>query len=205
MRGHDDGGTGPVDPVQELHDADGGLRVEVAGRLVGDQQGGPVDEGAGDGDALLLAAGQLARHPPLLAPEADQLQDLRYGLADLAARFADDLLGEGDVLGDRLVGQQAEVLEDGPQLAPHVRDLPVGELREVLAEDVHLAVGGPFLAQDEPQEGGLAGAGGADQEDELALGDVEGDISECGPVLLRVGLGDVVESDHGSTTVAGSR
>ena len=32
------------------------LRVEVAGRLVGQQQGGLRDQGAGDGDPLLLAA-----------------------------------------------------------------------------------------------------------------------------------------------------
>src|SRR3954469_16478590 len=51
---HDDGGAGPVDPVEQLHGADGGLRVEVAGRLVRDEQHGPVDEGAGDGHALLL-------------------------------------------------------------------------------------------------------------------------------------------------------
>jgi hypothetical protein len=33
-------------------------RVEVAGGLIGQQQAGPVHEGAGDGDALLLGAGR---------------------------------------------------------------------------------------------------------------------------------------------------
>ena len=35
--------------------------VEVAGRLVGQEQGRLGDQGAGDGDALLLPAGQLGR------------------------------------------------------------------------------------------------------------------------------------------------
>ena len=39
-------------------DVGGGL-VEIAGRLVGEHQRGPVGERAGDGDALLLAAGEL--------------------------------------------------------------------------------------------------------------------------------------------------
>ena len=48
----------------------GGLRVEVAGRLVGEQQPRRIGDGAGDGDALLLAAGQLRRpvRRPLLDP-----------------------------------------------------------------------------------------------------------------------------------------
>jgi hypothetical protein len=49
-------GAGAVDPVQQLHDPDRGLRVEVARRLVGQQQRGMVDECARNRDALLLAA-----------------------------------------------------------------------------------------------------------------------------------------------------
>jgi hypothetical protein len=37
-----------------------GVVVEVAGRLVGQQQRGPVHQRARDGHALLLAAGELA-------------------------------------------------------------------------------------------------------------------------------------------------
>ena len=46
---------------QKLHHflAIGG--VEIAGRLVGQDQLGPRHDGAGDGDALLLAARKLAR------------------------------------------------------------------------------------------------------------------------------------------------
>src|ERR687889_1657718 len=40
-----DGGAYAVDPVQELHDSDAGGRVEVAGRLVGDEDGRLGHEG----------------------------------------------------------------------------------------------------------------------------------------------------------------
>src|SRR3954470_17941029 len=44
-----------------FHDSGGIVAVEVAGRLVGQEQSRRVDQGASDGDALLLAARQLAR------------------------------------------------------------------------------------------------------------------------------------------------
>ena len=43
--------------AEHLEDSVGVLGVEVAGGLVGEDDGGAVDEGAGDGYALLLAAG----------------------------------------------------------------------------------------------------------------------------------------------------
>jgi hypothetical protein len=43
-------------PGQQVEDPGGGLRVQVAGRLVGQQQVRGVDQGPGDGDPLLFAA-----------------------------------------------------------------------------------------------------------------------------------------------------
>ena len=50
-----------VELLHEAHDLVGGLRVERAGRLVGPDDRRVVDERAGDGDALALAAGELRR------------------------------------------------------------------------------------------------------------------------------------------------
>ena len=54
----------PVEVAQQLEDGAGGLRVEGAGGLVGEQHLGVAGQGAGDADALLLAAGELARGRP---------------------------------------------------------------------------------------------------------------------------------------------
>jgi hypothetical protein len=80
-----------------------------------------------------------------------------------------------------------------------VGHLPVAEPVEVLAGDVHVPLSGTFLLEDEAQEGRLAGTGGAHQEDELTLFDGDVHMLECGPVLVLVDLGDVVEVDHGGS------
>ena len=68
----DEGGAGALlDPLQlELHLA-AQLQVEGAERLVEQQRGGAVDQRAGEGDALALAAGELGRAAVLVAVEAD--------------------------------------------------------------------------------------------------------------------------------------
>ena len=50
--------------LQERHDLVPGAFVEVAGRLVGQQHGGLLDQRAGDGDPLLLPSGQLRGQEP---------------------------------------------------------------------------------------------------------------------------------------------
>src|SRR4051795_4477193 len=55
----DHGVARPMELVEEQHDLLGRGRIEVAGGLVGEQDRRLVDQGAGDGHALALAAGQL--------------------------------------------------------------------------------------------------------------------------------------------------
>ena len=57
--GGDQGGhaLGLHDGSEQAHDLLGGLGVELAGGLVGEQQLGASGQGAGDRDPLLLAAG----------------------------------------------------------------------------------------------------------------------------------------------------
>ena len=56
-----DGVARLVEALEERHDLDAGLRVEVAGGLVGEQDRRIVHQRARDGDALALAAGELVR------------------------------------------------------------------------------------------------------------------------------------------------
>ena len=72
---HDDGlAVLAVQHLQQVQHLVGGLAVEVAGRLVADQQGRIGDQRAGDGDALRLAAGQFAGLVLGAVGEADQGQ-----------------------------------------------------------------------------------------------------------------------------------
>ena len=57
MRDHDDGVAFLVDSLELFHNDMGGTRIKVAGGLVGEDDLGAADDGAGDSYALLLAAG----------------------------------------------------------------------------------------------------------------------------------------------------
>ena len=72
VRDHDDGLAEVVHgAAQQPEDLAAGLRVEVARRLVAEDDGGPRDERARHGDALLLAAGHLGRavRAPVAEPD----------------------------------------------------------------------------------------------------------------------------------------
>ena len=66
---------------KQRHDLGAGLRVEVAGRLVGQQDRWIVDERARDGHALALAAGQLVRAMRHPVAELDALERRAGALA----------------------------------------------------------------------------------------------------------------------------
>ena len=120
MRRHDDDGAAGVDVAEQLEDAAGGALVEVAGRLVGDEDRGIVHQRPRDGDALLLAARELARVGAALGGEPDLGQHAHHPRRDGVAPRAGDLERERDVLRRGAVLQQAEVLEhDAESPAQH--------------------------------------------------------------------------------------
>src|SRR3954451_2265514 len=82
VRRHHDRGAGAVDAVEQPHDADAGRRVEVAGRLVGEQQHRSVDERPRDRYTLLLTAAELVRHAFFVTGEADVLEHVGDDLRD---------------------------------------------------------------------------------------------------------------------------
>ena len=63
-----------VELLQQRHDLEARRRIERAGRLVGEDQLRVVDQRARDGDALLLAAGELRGVMVRARAEADLLQ-----------------------------------------------------------------------------------------------------------------------------------
>lgn len=83
VRGHDYGATLTSDFLEQPNDAFGRQRIEVAGRFVGQKQAGTVQQGAGDDQTLLFAAGKLERH---LVAFGFQRYDLEY-LVDPLADF----------------------------------------------------------------------------------------------------------------------
>src|ERR1035441_2359229 len=109
-----------ADVSQERQDLPAALRVQVARRLVGQQQSGLVDQSAGDCDALTLAHRQPGRRVIEACPETDTLEPRSSLLACLAQRHS-----VGQELHRRVVqrggaGDQVKSLEDQTDIASPV-------------------------------------------------------------------------------------
>ena len=102
------------DVEQQIHDVPPGRRVQVARRLVGQDDRRIVGERAGDRDALLLPAGQLRRIVVRAIGQADLLQQLPRAGGGVAP--AGNLHRHQHVLERGQRRHQVEELEDEPDL-----------------------------------------------------------------------------------------
>ena len=167
------------------------LGVEVGQRLVHQERLRVADDGPAHRDPLALAAGEVGR---LAVEVLGQVEDAG-GLVDL---LVDDGLGrlgqlerETHVLAHGHVRVQGVALEDHGDVAV-LRRLVVDDL----AVDAQLALGDVLQPGDHVEGGRLPAAGRADQDDELAVGDVEVDVVHR-QRTVREALGDVVQNDLG--------
>ena len=169
MGHHDDGGAQVlVGRLDQLDDVGGGPMVELAGRLVREQQLRPVGQGDGDGEPLLLTAGQPAGGPAGDPRQADRVEQV-CGPAAFggpgAARWA---LGVQDVArGGRIVQQVTpRILHNDADFAqPHLGGCPGGQVTEPPAADLRDSGGGLQQAREQPQQGRFPGTGRAEQGD----------------------------------------
>ena len=111
-----------VDLLEKGDDLERQLRVEVAGGLVGQEDLRVVDDGPGDGHPLLFAVGQPRREVPHLGVEVDQAERVEDPPPDLLARLAQDLQGQGHVVENGPVEEEAEILEDDAHRPPELVD-----------------------------------------------------------------------------------
>jgi hypothetical protein len=155
VRHHQGGGAdAALDGAQFHLHAFPQLGIEVGQRLVQQQQLRLDRHGAGQGHALLLPAGKLARVAVRHRGEADQVQRTAHALIPRRAGHAAHLQPEGDVLGHRHVREQRVALEHDAHAA-----LVGGNAGQVSAIQQHAAAGGFLEAGDDVQRGGLAAAG----------------------------------------------
>ena len=88
--GDENGGAVGVDANEEVHGLPAGVGIEVAGGFVSDDDGRPGDKATGDGDPLLLAAGELIGMSIGLEGEADGFERLLDPTAAVVVVVADD-------------------------------------------------------------------------------------------------------------------
>ena len=158
-----------IDALEQAHDLQRTRGVQVARRLVGDDGAGVVDECAGDGHALLLAAGDLVGVAVGLFLKPDKLQHIGNAVLQLPRRRPHRPHGQRQVVPHGLIADQAEVLEDHADRPAHIGDLFFSDAAHGKAVDHHAAGGGHDLAGQELDDGGLTGAGGPHQKDEFSV------------------------------------
>ena len=179
------------------------LAVERRQGLVEQEQPRPLDDGAGESDALALATRQLRGAGLGLVGQADRLEHL----AD-ACRH----LGAGQTLALQAVRDVAlhvHVREEGIRLEHQVHRALVGRQGEEVGGHAGGGVdrdraGVRLLeAGDAPQQRRLAAAGRSEQGEELIGADVDRDVVEG--LNRAVGLGHVINGQERSHTESVSR
>ena len=119
--GDDDGGAEPVELDEQAQQPARQRRIDIAGRLVGEQDLGLLDQRPGDRRALLFAARKHRRQHMHALAEADPFQQFDH--VGAIARFlaAAHPQRQRDVLVGGHVVEQAEILEHHADPAAHQR------------------------------------------------------------------------------------
>jgi hypothetical protein len=93
-----DGGAEPLVQVADQgEDLAAGMRIQVSGGLIGQQDGGIKCQGAGDGHTLALAAGEFVGQVVEAAAELHEFQQRARALIDLLAASPFEVQGQGYV------------------------------------------------------------------------------------------------------------
>jgi hypothetical protein len=183
----------PPEGVEQADDLVPGVLVQVPGRLVGQQDLGLLDQGAGDGHPLLLAAGQFARQVLRPVAEPDAVQGGSDPFVPLRVVHGERDQRGLDVLVRAERGDQVEGLEDeAERVRPHLPDLRFGCGGQIPPGEGHPAPGRPVQPAEELEQRGLAVAGLALDGEPLALADFEVKVADGEDLAaaLAVGLAD---------------
>ena len=179
------------DLLQEGHDRAARVWIEGAGRLVGEDHARAAHEGAGDRDALLLAAAHLTRVRVRAVPKAHALQHVQGDRAP-AQQLRTRRVHEGylDVFGGRARRENVELLEDEAEIRPpHAGATPLAQARRIHAVQLVGARRGGIQQADDVEHRRLTRARPADDRDMFSRRDVQIDTTQNVQVLA-VGQGD---------------
>ncbi|MCY1366601.1 hypothetical protein D9M69_535050 [compost metagenome] len=149
------------------------LGVQVGQRLVEQEQLRVARQRPAHGHALALAARELGRAAVQQVLDLQHARHLVDALVAIGLGHLAHLQREADVVGHRHGRVERVALE-------HHGDVALGgrHTDHVLARDVQLAFGRLFEPGNDVEQGGLAAARGADQDQELARLDVNVDALE---------------------------
>ena len=191
------------DLLQELHHLDAGLAVQGAGGLVGQEHVRVVDQGAGDGDALHLPAGQLRGLLVDVLGQADLFQGLPGPPGAFAPGDAPDGQRQLHVGQDRLVGDQVVALEHEADAVVAVGvpvPVPVLFCGDPVDDQVPAVIA--VEAADDVEQCRFSRSAGAQHGNELAAAQREADVVErrLHQLAGMVCLADMIDLQHVPTS-----
>ena len=187
-----------VDVLDEGQDGVGRVGVQRTGGLIAEQDFGVGGQRTGNGDALLLAAGELGRVGICLIGQAHHFQQLPGALFGIGLLHARKLHREADVLQAAALHQQIELLEDHGDVAAALTQGCGGQGLHRGAVDDDTALGGALQQIDAAHQRGFARARHTDDAVDGAIGDGQVDVLQRihRAVLHLEGLGKVFDLDH---------
>ena len=165
------------------------LGVEVGERLVHEEDGRLAHDGATDGDALALAAGELARLAVEQVLAGEHVGRFLDAALDLGLGRLAQLQAEGHVVVHGHVRVERVGLEDHGDVA-----VLGGDVVDDPVADGQRALGDLLQAGEHAQRGGLAAARGADEDQELPVVDLDVEVVDGDD--LTEALPDPVERDR---------
>ena len=113
----------PADVLQQIQNGIGGLGIQGRGGLIAQQHLRVGSQSAGNGNALLLTAGQLHRVGICLVGQTHNIQQLLCPCLCLGSGHSRQLHGEADVIQGCALLQQVEALENHGNLPAHLPQL----------------------------------------------------------------------------------
>lgn len=144
-----------IDLGELCHDVVGKVGVNVSGRLICNYKAGTVNEGAGKTDTLLLATRKLVGHRTSLVSEAYHTEHGRDLLTDGSAVGPRYVHCESNVIENRHIGNEAEVLKNDSHSSAKVWYLTVFDLHKIVTVDEEASGIGLLFPNDELHKGGF--------------------------------------------------
>ncbi len=193
----DDGGDVVLlgDVVNELVDADGGLRVQTRVGFVAEEVLGLKGNGAGNGNALLHTARQFAGHleKGILEPHAVEAE-LHAFLNLGAVHVTEHTQRESYVVGHVHGVEQGAALKEDTNLAAHPFHLSSRVFQDVTVLVTYLAAVGLKQSDEALQQYSLTRT--AQSDDQVVLAWIELAVDVVQHVLLVERFIEVLDSDH---------
>ena len=179
MRNHHDGRAFGVELLEQVHHFLAVLGVEVTGRLIREDQLRAGDDGASDGHALLLTAGELLREVVGAVADGHSLHNFRDLLLALGSADVQVAKRQFDVLIHIEFVDEVEALEHKAYVAlAELGALLLLEASHLGVEQLVAAARRVVQQTQNVQQRGLAAARRAHDGDKLAVLDFKGNTIE---------------------------